>query len=272
MMDIKSVADLLADLRRLGSSFRSLIAYSGDDSLNHWYRLRNDGNTILNHIFLQTVLGPRHAFSSIPKIEKLEISGWPGVCYLGENRLFKGLIGFELEPRYKSFQSKWPYFFEDGTLLTRELCFSAGLIFQTVIAVDPDMASDVERLWKTHKFELLERCARGCEMLLDIIENELKSEKPAIADDGDAIPKLTLKAIVDGGDSAMINQAIKIPAKQRYDATMKKMLGEDRCYYEWSLENWAGFLGGSKRTIADTDAWRGIMKHREQNKQDRAGE
>lgn len=92
-----------------------------------------------------------------------------------------------------------------------------------------------------------------------------------IADGGDAIPQLALKGIVDGGDSALINQALKLPAKQRYTATMRKMLDEDRSYYEWSLSEWANHLGASKPTIQSTDAWREIMKHREQNKQDRAG-
>lgn len=93
-----------------------------------------------------------------------------------------------------------------------------------------------------------------------------------IADGGDAIPQLALKGIVDGGDSALINQALKLPAKQRYTATMRKMLDEDRSYYEWSLSEWANHLGASKPTIQSTDAWREIMEYREQNKQDRAGE
>lgn len=272
MVEIRSFSELLADLGRLVSSFRSLISYPGDDSIKHWYRLRDDGNTILNHIAFHSFQNSLGLFRSIPNIDRLKLSGWPSVCYLAVNPLFKGLIGFELEPRYRSFQTSFPYFFDDGSTLRRELCISPGLIFQPVIAVDPDIAGDSDKLWSLHKFEVLDRCARGCEMLIEIIENELKPEKPAIADDGDEIPALALKAVVDGGDSALINQALKVPAKQRYTATMRKMLVEDRRYYEWSLYDWANHLGASKKTIQNTDAWREIMEYREQNKQDRAGE
>lgn len=272
MAEIRSFSELLADLGRLSSSFRSLISYAGEDSIKHWYRLRDDGNTILNHILFHSVQNSLGLFRSIPNIERLELSGWPRVCYLADNPLFKGFVGFELEPRYRSFQTSFPYFYEDGSTLRRELCLFPGLIFQPVIPVDPDIASDSGKLWSLHKFELLDRCARGCEMLIKIIENELTPEKSAIADDSDEIPALALKAVIDGGDSAVINQALKVPAKQRYTATMRKMLVEDRRYYAWSLDDWANHLMASKPTIQKTDAWREIMEYREQNKQDRGGE
>jgi hypothetical protein len=100
---------------------------------------------------------------------------------------------------------------------------------------------------------------------------QAESEQSPKADDGDELPRLALKAVIDGGDPGLISQAIKVPAKQRYSMTMMSMLREDRSYYEWSLEEWANHLGASKPTIQSTDAWREIMKHREQNKQDRAG-
>lgn len=184
MVEIRSFSELLADLGRLSTSFRSLISYVGEDSIKHWYRLRDDGNTILNHMLFHSVRNSLGLFRSIPDIERLELSGWPRVCYLADNPLFKGLVGFELEPRYKSFQAEFPYCFEDGSMLRRELCFFPGLIFQPVIAVDPDMASDPAKLWSIHRFELLDRCARGCEMLIEIIEKEMALQKQVDADDG----------------------------------------------------------------------------------------
>jgi hypothetical protein len=96
------------------------------------------------------------------------------------------------------------------------------------------------------------------------------SSDPSDADNGDGLPMLALKAVMDGGDPGLINQAMKVPAKTRYSTTMMKMLDGDPKYFEWGLEDWAIRLGGAKKTILATDAWRRITEYREQNKQDRA--
>jgi hypothetical protein len=180
----KSVIESIADLRRLGGSFRSLISYSGDDAVKHWHRFRGMGDVILNDIWLETCLSPRSAFDAIEGFRNQDLSAWPrSSC--DHNRFFKKLVGFEFEPRYRSFMVKWPYLFEDGSRLTRELCFSGGLIHQPVIAVDPELANDPERLWPLHRFELLDRCANGCEMVAEIIEREMAADNQADADNAD---------------------------------------------------------------------------------------
>lgn len=191
MVEIRSFAELLADLRRLGSSFRSLIAYTGDDSIKHWNTLREDGKTILNHMRYHGAINRMGLFKSVPNYERLGLNGAsPRSCYLEDAPLFKGLVGFELEPRYRSFKADRMTIYEDGSRFTRELCFSSGLIFQPVIAVDPEIASDSGKLWIVHKFELLDRCARGCEMIAEIVEREMAADNQADADhtdDGDGI-------------------------------------------------------------------------------------
>lgn len=299
---MSEIIEHVAELRRMASRFRGLIAYPGKYAFKHFMLLRGQGDELLDKVWdaghLRSIQGAEN-FAKLNETYVEEIG-----CYL-DAFLFSNIVGFGLE----YFTIKGCRFISPGLLNQAPVTIGFNeekkladlrqlFSYENMIAMSKQLSEAVELMridgenhfsesmlskvvedpstWAEAMdlfgFELFERNARGCELLIDIIENELKSGRPAIADNSDAIPKLTLKAIVDGGDSAMINQAIKIPAKQRYDATMKKMLGEDRCYYEWSLENWAGFLGGSKRTIADTDAWRGIMKHREQNKQDRAGE
>ena len=274
MADIESVADSLAELRRLGHSFRSLISYVGDDSISQWLRLRRDGNLILDNIFYHSLTSSSGFFKSIDGFQNLELSAWD--CRTGKNMLFKRLIGFELEPRYRSFKARFAHYFEDGSQLTRELCFSSGLIFQPVIPVDPSIASDEKKLWVAHKFELCDRCARGCEILIEVIEREMAAHKPIQqADDGEddnGIPRLALQAVIDGGDAGLINQAIKVPAAERYSATMMKMLAEDRKYYEWGLDDWAIHFSASRKTIQSTDAWRYIMAYRERQKQNRSKE
>jgi|LakMenE18May11ns_1017448.scaffolds.fasta_scaffold9763886_2 hypothetical protein len=184
MLEPKSVVESIADLRRLGSSFRSLIAYAGDDAVKHWHRLRAMGDTILNDIWLETRSSPRSAFDAIEGFRNQDLSAWPrSSC--DHNRFFKKLVGFEFEPRYRSFMAPWPFFFEDGSHLTRELCFSSGLVFQPVIPVDPELADDLERLWPLHRFELLDRCANGCEMIIEIIEREMAADNQADEDDAD---------------------------------------------------------------------------------------
>lgn len=91
-------------------------------------------------------------------------------------------------------------------------------------------------------------------------------------EDGDGIPGLALQAVIDGGDAGLINQAIKVPAAERYSVTMMNMLAEDRKYYEWGLADWMIFFQAAKKTIQSTDAWRHIMAYREQEKQNRSKE
>jgi hypothetical protein len=54
-----------------------------------------------------------------------------------------------------------------------------------VIPVDPELADDLERLWPLHRFELLDRCANGCEMIIEIIEREMAADNQADEDDAD---------------------------------------------------------------------------------------
>ncbi len=91
-------------------------------------------------------------------------------------------------------------------------------------------------------------------------------------EDDEGIPRLALQAVIDGGDAGLINQAIKVPAAERYSVTMMNMLAEDRKYYEWGLNDWATHLKAAKKTIQSTDAWRHIMAYREQEKQNRSKE
>jgi hypothetical protein len=84
-----------------------------------------------------------------------------------------------------------------------------------------------------------------------------------------ALPEAALKAVIDGGLASVMNQAIKVPAKQRHSETIMRMLKSDARYYEWSLDEWASHLGASKKTIQDTEGWRSIMQCRAKNKLDR---
>ena len=198
MVEIRSFAELLADLRRLGSSFRSLIAYTGEDSIKHWNTLREDGKTILNHLRYHGAINRMGLFKSVPNYERLGLIGAsPRSCYLEDAPLFKGLVGFELEPRYRSFKADRMTIFSDGSRFTRELCFSSGLIFQPVIAVDPEIAGDSGKLWIVHKFELLDRCARGCEMIVEIIEREMAADNQA---DEDGVIDSVARSMVWGID------------------------------------------------------------------------
>jgi hypothetical protein len=245
MIKRKGVVELVADLKRLSNSFRSLIAYKGDDEIRHWYRLRALGDTILNDIWLETHSSPRSAFDAIEGFRNQDLSAWPASS-CDHNRLFKKLVGFEFEPRYRSFMARTPLAFEDGSRLTRELCFSPGLIFQTVIAVDPELANDLERLWPIHRFELLDRCANGCEMLIEMIEREMAEQKPIQqADDGEDGKRVKKGRV--SANTKMIEYAQNHPEATGYSA-----------------EKWRQVIGvGSKSTIAGTAFWKNLRKFKE---------
>lgn len=245
MADIESVADSLAELRRLGHSFRSLISYVGDDSINQWLRLRRDGNLILDDIFYHSLTSSSGFFKSIDGFQNLELSAWD--CPTGKNMLFKRLIGFELEPRYRSFKARFAHYFEDGSQLTRELCFSSGLIFQPVIPVDPSIASDEKQLWVAHKFELCDRCARGCEMLIEVIEREMAAQKP-------------IQQADDGEDGKRVREP-----RLSVNARMLEYFQKNPQAVDYSVTKWEEVLGCSRSTIHATQTWKFLMTLRKEN-------
>jgi hypothetical protein len=123
--------------------------------------------------------------------------------------------------------------------------------------------------------------AKLCELIAENIEREMATiqapqQADNKADDGNqtktALSEAALKAVIDGGLASVMSQAIGVRAKQRHSETIVSMLKSDARYYEWSLDEWASYLGAAKKTIRDTEAWRRIMEYREQNKQDRAVE
>jgi hypothetical protein len=235
MLEPKSVVESIADLRRLGSSFRSLIAYAGDDAVKHWHRLRAMGDTILNDIWLETHSSPRSAFDAIEGFRNQDLSAWPrSSC--DHNRFFKKLVGFEFEPRYRSFMAPWPFFFEDGSHLTRELCFSSGLVFQPVIPVDPELADDLERLWPLHRFELLDRCANGCEMIIEIIEREMAADNQA---DEDGLG-FQLNGTLTENDRSILIAMLDLKADKIHPRAGEEILGAVIFEYE---------VGDSKRAF-----------------------
>jgi hypothetical protein len=129
------------------------------------------------------------------------------------------------------------------------------------------LVTTLRNAWVTSD-EVCRQLAKG-----DAPKGEATGHEPQVSvQDGDGIPLLALKALVDGGGPGLISQAMKVPAKARYSTTMMKMLDGDPKYFDWSLEDWVSYLKASKRTIAGTDAWRRIMRYREGNKQDRSVE
>ena len=77
------------------------------------------------------------------------------------------------------------------------MCFSSGAVFQPVIPVDPELAGDLGRLWPLHRFELLDRCANGCEMIAEIVEREMAADNQA---DEDGVIDSVARSMVWGND------------------------------------------------------------------------
>lgn len=265
------ISELVVRLRALALKFRNLGTYTGE----YFYEIHGDAvvdaNALVEEIydagFLLSIEGMSEVRNRIETSKSFSLT---------KISLFDIIVGFTWNPEPTMIEEVWTDENGDRDVLVEYWFVEPGLLKQNPIYIKEWRPTEQDYFQKRHGFELCDRCARGCEMLIEVIEREVAAHKPIQqADDGeddDGIPRLALQAVIDGGDAGLINQAIKVPATERYSATMMKMLAEDRKYYEWGLDDWAIHFSASRKTIQSTDAWRYIMAYRERQKQNRSKE
>ncbi len=266
------IAELVARLRALAAKFDKLSGYTGEYFHDIWSGVVLDANELVEEIYDAGFLLSIEKMDEVRNI--IEASG-PHRS-LTKMFLFDVIVGFTLIPKSELIEEVVTDDNGDRYVMREYWFLGPGLLKQKSIHLEDRRTVELDDMHKRHGFELCDRCARGCEMLIEVIEREMAAQKPIQqADDGEddeGIPRLALQAVIDGGDAGLINQAIKVPAAERYSATMTKMLAEDRKYYDWGLDDWEIHFSASRKTIQSTDAWRYIMAYRERQKQNRSKE
>lgn len=175
------IAELVARLRALAAKFRNLGTFTGE----HFYEIYRDAildaNALVEEIYDAGFLLSIEKMDEVRNI--IEASG-PHRS-LTKMFLFDLIIGFELIPQSEMIEEVAP----SGREVLREYWFlKPGLLKQKSIHVAIWRTADVGELLKRHGFDLCDRCARGCEMLVEVIEREMAAQKPIQqADDGDGL-------------------------------------------------------------------------------------
>jgi hypothetical protein len=212
---MSEIVEHIAELRRMASRFRGLIAYPGKHAFQHYMLLRDHGDELLDKVwdagFLRSIQGAER-FAKLNKTYVEEIG-----CYL-DAFLFSNIVGFGLE----YFTIKGCRFISPGLLnqapvtigmhAEKELNQVKQLFtLDNLIALRDELSKALESTrineenhfsectlshalvdsstWAEAMdlfgFELFERNARGCEMLIEIIEREFASKKSLESENGD---------------------------------------------------------------------------------------
>ena len=200
------ISELVVRLRALAARFRGLVNYPGKYAFTHCMTLRDDGDEILDAVWKLGFL------RSIPGVELYAKFGEIYVEELGcclDASLFANVVGFDL-----------------FAMKAGRSAFDPGLLHQASVAIPPqriknlftlelmkrysdEMREQIEKpdcelsdlsFWSLvddaewrdaldfFGFEIFERNARGCEMLIEVIEREVAAHKPIQqADDGDGL-------------------------------------------------------------------------------------
>ncbi len=176
---------------------------------------------------------------------------------------------FRLQPRYVNGH---PYFF-----------YSFGQSFDSNEAIRTlneygittvEQAELADSGWFC-EFEAIRASIDAIDFLIDpafrVSANNVSAETPASLDvkaiaKTDDLQKDALRAVIDGNLGAVLNQASKLDAKEKYTAVMMQMFKQNSYYYEWSARDWADHLKASTKTIFQTYAWKHRMSWCEENR------
>jgi hypothetical protein len=78
-----------------------------------------------------------------------------------------------------------------------------------------------------------------------------------------------LAALVSGSLAGLVQAAVSVPSVDRANEAMQSFMNADRTYDEWIADEWVAYLKVTKQTVLDTDAWKGRMARRAENRNKR---
>lgn len=174
------IAELVVRLRALALKFRNLGTYTGE----YFYEIHGDAvvdaNALVEEIydagFLLSIEGMSDVIETCKPFSLTKIS------------LFDIIVGFTWHPKPTMIEEVWTDDNGDRDVLVEYWFVEPGLLKQNPIYVKEWRPTEQDYFQKRHGFELCDRCARGCEMLIEVIEREMAAQKPIQrADDGDGL-------------------------------------------------------------------------------------
>jgi hypothetical protein len=232
------ITELVARLRALAAKFDKLSGFTGEYFSDIWKAAVVDANCLVEEIYDAGFLLSIETMDERKKI----IDASPQRS-LAKMFLFDWIVGFTLIP---SSRTMWETVGNGEEVLTEYWYLEPGLLKQKPIYVEDRRTVDLDDFHKRHGFDLCDRCARGCEMLIEVIEREMAEQKPIQqADDGEDGKRVKKGRV--SANTKMIEYAQKHPEAAEYSA-----------------EKWRQAIGArSKSTIAGTAFWKNLMKLKE---------
>ena len=177
------ISELVVRLRALALKFRNLGTYTGE----YFYEIHGDAvvdaNALVEEIydagFLLSIEGMSEVRNRIETSKSFSLT---------KISLFDIIVGFTWNPEPTMIEEVWTDENGDRDVLVEYWFVEPGLLKQNPIYIKEWRPTEQDYFQKRHGFELCDRCARGCEMLIEVIEREMAAQKPIQqADDGDGL-------------------------------------------------------------------------------------
>jgi hypothetical protein len=178
------ISELVVRLRALAAKFDKLSGYTGEYFHDIWSGVVLDANELVEEIYDAGFLLSIEKMDEVRNI--IEASG-PHRS-LTKMFLFDVIVGFTLIPKSELIEEVVTDDNGDRYVMREYWFLEPGLLKQKSIHLEDRRTVELDDMHKRHGFELCDRCARGCEMLIEVIEREVAAHKPIQqADDGDGL-------------------------------------------------------------------------------------
>jgi hypothetical protein len=130
----------------------------------------------------------------------------------------------------------------------------------------------IETAYEKYRFLILGYCALACESLADWIDEHhgQHNNRGDHKDDHDGDTK-ALSAVVSHGLATTLQKAASIKSIDRVTAAIREVIQNNPAAYDWSADDWVGYLKAAKRTVIKSQGWKEILAWRDANRVDRAG-
>jgi hypothetical protein len=167
------ITELVARLRALAAKFDKLGGFTGEYFSEKWGGAVADANRLVEEIYDAGFL------LSIEKMDERKKIIDASPQRIAKMFLFDWIVGFTLIP---SSSMMWETVGNGEEVLTEYWYLEPGLLEQKPIYVEDRQTIGQDDFYKRYGFDLCDRCERGCEMLIEVIEREMAADDRADED------------------------------------------------------------------------------------------
>lgn len=236
------IAELVARLRALALKFRNLGTFTGE----YFHDIRSgiifEANRLVEEIYDAGFLLSIEGMSEVRN--RIETSKYFSLTKIS---LFDIIVGFTRNPEPTMIEEVWADENGERDVLNEYWFVEPGLLKQSAIHVKDWRPAEQADFLKRHGFDLCDRNARGCEMLIEVIEREMAAQKP-------------IQQADDGEDGKRVREP-----RLSVNARMLEYFRKNPQAVDYSVTKWEEVLGCSRSTIHATQTWKLLMRLRKAN-------